>query len=225
MSTKGDEEDSDDEPSTSKRTGVNVHIMTTKVNVSEDAKKALLKLGVKFTEKPLECTHLIAGAFGRTEKLLCSIAVAPFILRDEWLTKSAAKGRLLPEKDFLLEDRETEAKYSFKMAKTLERARKNKGKLLEGKTFYLTQKVDVDSKLMKSVVAAHGGTLLLQNPTYRLVSSKPDRYVISCKEDGSIWRAIAENDVPIYTKELILTGVLKQEIDYDDREFMIPGSY
>lgn len=67
--------------------------------------------------------------------------------------------------------------------------------------------------------------LLLQTPTYRLVSSKPDRYVISCKEDGSIWRAIAENDVPIYTKELILTGVLKQEIDYDDREFMIPGSY
>jgi hypothetical protein len=63
------------------------------------------------------------------------------------------------EKDFLLIDRETEAKYSFKMTKTLERARKNKGKLLEGKTFYLTQKVDVDSKLMKSVVAAHGGTV------------------------------------------------------------------
>ena len=146
-------------------------------------------------------------------------------------------------KDFLLEDRETEAKYSFKMAKTLERARKNKGKLLEGKTFYLTQKVDVDSKLMKSVVAAHGGTvrfmhlfsivlthlsivqLILQAPTYRLLTSKPERYIISCKEDGSIWRAIAENEVPIYTKELILTGVLEQEIAWDDREFMVPGSY
>lgn len=139
--------------------------------------QALTRLGAKFTEKPLECTHLIAGAFGRTEKLLCSIAVAPFILRDEWLTKSSAKGRLLrkfvvllrarifpnpfptAEKDFLLVDRETEAKYSFKMTKTLERARKNKGKLLDGKTFYLTQKVDVDRKLMKSVVAAHGGTV------------------------------------------------------------------
>jgi len=54
-----------------------------------------MKLGAKFTDKPLECTHLIAGAFGRTEKLLSSIAVAPFILRDEWLTKSAAKGRFL----------------------------------------------------------------------------------------------------------------------------------
>ena len=61
------------------------------------------------------------------------------------------------EKDYSLEDRETEAKYGFKMAKTLERARKNKGTLLEGKTFYLTQKVDVDKKLMKNVVAAHGG--------------------------------------------------------------------
>ena len=54
-----------------------------------------MKLGAKFTEKPLECTHLIAVAFGRTEKLLASIAVAPFILREEWLTKSAAKGRFL----------------------------------------------------------------------------------------------------------------------------------
>ena len=54
-----------------------------------------MKLGAKFTEKPLECTHLIASAFGRTEKLLSSIAVAPFILREEWLAKSAAKGRFL----------------------------------------------------------------------------------------------------------------------------------
>lgn len=63
------------------------------------------------------------------------------------------------EKGYSLEDRETEAKYAFKMTKTLERAKKNKGKLLEGKTFYLTQKVDVDKKLIKNVVAAHGGTV------------------------------------------------------------------
>jgi hypothetical protein len=58
-----------------------------------------------------------------------------------------------------------------------------------------------------------------------MVTSKPDRYVISCEDDGSLWRAIAENDVPIYTKELILTGILKQEIVWDDSEFMVPGSY
>jgi len=168
---------------------------------------------------------LIAGAFGRTEKLLSSIAVAPFILRGEWLTKSAAKGRILPEGDYFLKDPETEAKYSFKMTKTLERAKKNKGTLLEGKTFYLTQKVDVDKKLMKNVVAAHGGNLVVQTPTYRMVTSKSDRYVISCEDDGSIWRTISENGVPIYTKELILTGILKQQIAWDDQDFMVPGSY
>ena len=119
-STKeAEEEESEEERATPKRTGGDVHVMTTKVHVSEDTKKvgpfsdpnstakcridadhrfqALTKLGAKFTEKPLECTHLIASAFGRTEKLLSSIAVAPFILRDEWLTKSAAKGRFLRE--------------------------------------------------------------------------------------------------------------------------------
>ena len=67
--------------------------------------------------------------------------------------------------------------------------------------------------------------LVVQAPTYRTVTSKPDRYVISCEDDGTIWRAISENDVPIYTKELILTGILKQEIAWDDHEFMVPGSY
>ena len=45
------------------------------------------------------------------------------------------------------------------MTKTLSRAKKSGGTLLEGKTFYLTQKVDVDKKLMRNVVAAHGGTV------------------------------------------------------------------
>jgi len=67
------------------------------------------------------------------------------------------------EKDYLLEDREAEAKYAFKLTKTLERAKKNEGKLLEGKTFYLTQKVDVDKKLMKNIVAAHGGTVYVSH--------------------------------------------------------------
>lgn len=38
-SAKGEEDDDGDEPPTSKRTGADVHIMTTKVNVSEDVKK------------------------------------------------------------------------------------------------------------------------------------------------------------------------------------------
>ena len=66
---------------------------------------------------------------------------------------------------------------------------------------------------------------MLQTPTYRMVTSKSDRYVISCEDDGSIWRAISENGVPVYTKELILTGILKQQIAWDDKDFMVPGSY
>ena len=118
-SLKEEEDGEDDEPRNSKPAGDEVHIMTTKVQIPEDTKKvrsisrptshrcstlpqALVKLGAKFTEKPLECTHLIAVAFGRTEKLLSSIAVAPFILREEWLTKSAAKGRFLRKSFFPL---------------------------------------------------------------------------------------------------------------------------
>ena len=63
-----------------------------------------------------------------------------------------------------------------------------------------------------------------QTPTYRLVTSRPDCYVISCEEDNSIWRALAKKGVSIYTKELILTGILKQRVGWDELEFMVRGS-
>jgi mediator of DNA damage checkpoint protein 1 len=39
--------------------------------------------------------------------------------------------------------------------------------------------------------------------------------VISCKEDIAIWRPIAAQGIPIYSQELLLTGVLKQELEWD----------
>jgi hypothetical protein len=47
--------------------------------------------------------------------------------------------------------------------------------------------------------------------------------VVSCPEDVSIWRPIAKK-YPIYTHELILTSGLKQEIEWENEEFRVPGS-
>ena len=146
------------------------------------------------------------------------------------------------EQDFLLVDHATEAKYSFEMTETIKKARDNEGRLLEGITFYITPLVDVDQQMMKSIVAAHGGKvhfftgpllsrltlsvqqLLLQNPTYRAVTSKLNVHIISCEEDCPIWRRITAKGVPIFTKELILTGVLRQYIPWENRDFLVPGS-
>ena len=57
--------------------------------------QALTKMGVKFTSKPLECTHLVARSLVRTEKFLCAIARAPYILSEKWLVASYAAKQLL----------------------------------------------------------------------------------------------------------------------------------
>ena len=57
--------------------------------------QTLIKLGVKMTSRPSECTHLLAPQLVRTEKFLCALVVAPFILTEKWATRSAAVKKLL----------------------------------------------------------------------------------------------------------------------------------
>ena len=52
--------------------------------------QTLVKLGIKITSKPSDCTHLIAPKLLRTEKFLCAIAAAPYILEEKWATVSVA---------------------------------------------------------------------------------------------------------------------------------------
>lgn len=53
-------------------------------------------------------------------------------------------------------------------------------------------------------------------PTVRILKASSDRYVISCPDDKTIWRPLAEAGYPVYNQELILTGMLKQEIDWEN---------
>lgn len=57
--------------------------------------KALGKLGVKFVTKPSECTHLLVKSVVRTEKFLCAMANAPYVLSEKWAVMSAATRKLL----------------------------------------------------------------------------------------------------------------------------------
>ena len=64
-----------------------------------------------------------------------------------------------------------------------------------------------------------------QSPTVRILKGHDNRFVISCPEDRSIWRPIAENGFPIYNRELVLTGALKQELDFESADHKVPDSF
>ncbi|KAF9480753.1 hypothetical protein BDN70DRAFT_856332 [Pholiota conissans] len=193
-----------------------IMVMTTQVTLGDDTIKALAKLGVKMTTRPGECTHLLARQVVRTEKFLCALASSPYILSEKWALTSAEAKRLLPEKDFILKDKAGETKYGIDLVKSLRRAKENKGKLLDGHIFYVTPKVPVDTKLLKSVVNACGGQVTTQTPSVRIINAAPEtRHVISCKDDISIWRPIASLGIKIYTQEFLLNGALNQKMEWD----------
>ncbi|KAG6820065.1 hypothetical protein H0H93_005688 [Arthromyces matolae] len=156
-----------------------IRLMTTQVTLSEDVVKTLTKLGVKSTTKPSECTHLIAPHLVRTEKFLCALAVAPFILNSKWAVDSAGASKLLgeyrvclpgglsaltewfipDERPYLLHDKTNERKFEFVLADAIAKAKQLKGTLFSKMVFYVTPKVPVDFKLLKNVVVAGGGQL------------------------------------------------------------------
>lgn len=136
----------------------------------------LTRLGIKITTKPSECTHLIAPHLVRTEKFLCALAVAPYILSENWALESAAAKKILrapllvssehhtdhvlffpAEESYLLRDKANERRFNFKLGDALTRAKELNGKLFAGQTFYVTPKVPVETKLLKNVVTACGG--------------------------------------------------------------------
>ncbi|KAG6888376.1 hypothetical protein C0995_008814 [Termitomyces sp. Mi166 len=200
-----------------------VRLMTTQVSLTDDVVKALTKLGVKITVKPSECTHLLVPHLVRTEKFLCALASAPFILTEKWAIESAAAKKLLDERNYLLRDKANEEKFDFVLAEALSRAKELRGTLFSKMVFYITPKVPVDIRLLRNVVTACGGQVSTQIPTARIMSANDDRYIVSCPEDIGIWRPIASTD-PIYTHELILMSALKQEIDWNNEKYRVPDS-
>ncbi|KAJ7045600.1 BRCT domain-containing protein [Mycena alexandri] len=209
----------------SRKSTSTVRIMTTSTTLPDAVTKTLAKLGAKSTTKVSECTHLIAPRLVRTEKLLCALAGGALILEDKWAIDSAAANTLLSEDDYILFDKEIEKKWNFRLPEAMARAKEVGGKLFENMSFYVTPKVSVDTKLLKNVVTSQGGKLLTQTPTVRIINSMPDRFVISCPEDVSIWRPFAKDiKDPIYTQELLLAASMTQQIDWKNPAFQVPQS-
>lgn len=201
-----------------------VRVLATQVTLEDHEERALAKLGAKIGVKPSECTHLVVKSLARTEKLLCAMAVAPHFVTERWVRDSITAKRILPTDKYVLTDPVSETKWKFKLADALRRAKANKGQLFASKVFYVTNNVPLDKKLLKNVILAHGGQIRQQNPTVRALSGKSSgqqHFVISCAEDVSIWRPIAEAGHAIYSQELLLSAALTQEMHLNEEEFRV----
>jgi cytochrome b involved in lipid metabolism len=87
-------------------------------------------------EEPAKCTVLVTDKVRRTYKFLCALAQGVPVVSIDWLKDSESAARFLDWEGYILKDPAAEAKFGFRLRKSLEKAKEKR--LLDGYTVVLT---------------------------------------------------------------------------------------
>ncbi|XP_075210053.1 uncharacterized protein LOC142317398 [Lycorma delicatula] len=170
------------------------------------------KLGGKVVESPDDCSVLVTDKVRRTIKFLCVLSMGKPIVSLKWITDSNKAGCFLDPWRYLVNDKEAEKKFSFRLADSLKEAQQNL--MLDGFKIFSTPSVKPSPEEMKSIVICSGGEFIDKEPR-----KWPEQTVIiSCEEDKSLWTKYKKRKflVPIVSAEAVLTGVLRQSFKLED---------
>ena len=105
---------------------------------------------------------------------------------------------------------------SHKRAKT--------AKLLSGYKIFLTRSIKPERDQMADIIKCAGGEILSTLP----LSAGEGIVIVACEEDVGSCRAAVEAGVPVHSTELILGGVLHQELDlhsYPSSSHLLPSLF
>ena len=172
----------------------------------------LTKLGASEVQDPTKCSVLVTDKVRRTFKFLCALAQSVPIVSVDWLTDSEKAGRFVELENYMLKDPAAEVKFGFKLRGSLDKAREQK--LLLGYTVVLTSNVAPPPiPEWKSIISSCGGKPLVRPP-----ATWPEKAVIISKEEdltsAKKFLAKAPKTVTVQSTEFILTGILRQELNF-----------
>ncbi|XP_022094041.1 PAX-interacting protein 1-like isoform X2 [Acanthaster planci] len=188
--------------------------------------KKLEKLGGRMADTMASCTHLVTNKVTRTVKFLSGVSVCRFIVTPMWIEESYKSRWFLDENSFLLNDLEAEAAFSFKLKESMARA--SQRKLLKDVTLYLTPGVQPGPTLIRDIIEMAGGRLLTSRPSLAKISAMQSTMgasafvVISCENDLPWCRDFFRHKIDVHNAEFVLTGVLRQQLDFTSFRFSPP---
>ncbi|KAL8291971.1 hypothetical protein RQP46_001437 [Phenoliferia psychrophenolica] len=194
-----------------------VRILLTGLGIASDSPEMinwtakLTRLGAKFTEEPKEATHLVVKGISRTEKFLCTLAFAPFIVTRKWIDDSVAANVLLDEEDYLLHDAAKERELGETLEAIVGRARAKK--LFSDHSFYLTPNLLPSVASIRRVIECGGGFVSMA--TIDRLPVTDNVHVVSSPKDRSKWEKYAsKNRGPVYSVEAVFQSVVHQELRF-----------
>ncbi|RUS89229.1 hypothetical protein EGW08_003039 [Elysia chlorotica] len=177
------------------------------------------QLGGTVVTNPRHCTHLVCPSLARTIKFFVAINACRHVVVKDWLEDSFAQKSFLDESSYALKDAKGEAALDLKLAESLKRAQAKP--LFQGLTFYITPSVVPPVCELVSIIESAGGSIVKKRPPVKQMLASIDEQglpkiiVITCLNDLHLTQDLRSRKIPIFNAEFVLTGVLRQEVDYN----------
>ncbi|KAK6531331.1 hypothetical protein TWF281_008142 [Arthrobotrys megalospora] len=197
----------------------------------ENDKRALREIGIQCIENPdAHVTHVCAPRVVRTEKFVCALARAPVIVNSHWVDECLKQRTIVDTKPYLLKDADGEKKLKINLKESLERAKENQGKLLEGLTVYVTPNVTPGFDTFKKIVEANSGSAALFKAVKRgglMENRDPSTskrlVLVTASKDEKLWAGFKKMaresgwDPLVYSTDWLLDAAMNQKLVWGDK--------
>lgn len=167
-------------------------------------------------------THLVMPYLARSNKLFFAIAGGARVLSEQWLKDSHAAGQFLPEANYGLSSRDFNIEYKCDIEQTL--LTNNRGRLFEGKFFFVTPSVVPSRKVVSELIQACGGVVeRIRRSSAQIEATNansPYSYFIVTQEDdlhlvADLLRNKKDRMKVVCSVELIFSAVLRQTFEVE----------
>lgn len=166
---------------------------------------------------------MVMSKLMRTSKLLQCICTVKHIVFSGWLVESAARGELLPEEKYPLQDAAFEKQFKCDLSQVVKA--NDRHKLLEGKTFHMTPSVKPSVHALTRMIELSGGRveknrrslIKIHEANAQSTSAATASYIVlSCFNDlhllADVLRSKQHNRIIVSTTEFIMESIMSQTI-------------
>ncbi|XP_071955134.1 PAX-interacting protein 1-like isoform X2 [Antedon mediterranea] len=191
--------------------------------IVKELTRKLERLGGQVADSIQTCTHLVAAKVSRTVKFLSGVSVCGHIISPAWLEESYKSRYILDETNFVLADKEAEVTFNFNLKESMMRSKHCK--LFQNLIFYLTPGVKPGIDMMRDIIESAGGRVLISRPSLKNIMvirkniASTAFIVVTCDNDLPSCRDLFNDHIEIHNAEFILTGVLKQQLDFNSFKY------
>ena len=189
-------------------------------------KQKLIDLGATILEEYDDSvTHIVTQQPRRTLKFISGMATAKHIVNDKWPTECIKKGTLnVDESKYFPNDKATKAfekKHKFKLKKSFKKLKERSEPLFDGyKVFFTKEFASNAAEAIGTMAQSHGAALMARIPRSTSNGEIDDTIIVVGNDiNHKHCKNVAKKGYDIYNKEIIITSILRQEIDFSDSDF------